>query len=209
MNIFLLCSSPVRANGHLCLGVAIAIGSADGGTVATGASVDGGMAIDPDARCGAARMVTERAAAANGRAITGSCRHIGMPPDDDVFCISTLAPARKTTAADAGTALASERIDRCIALNNDILCIFSPDSTDGCAAIKFFGFGGQAAGAVFFCRSYFFSLVIRLIRNGQPTIPIILVQLLALLVSLDVLIYIFLLLYQYFHRNYLDFFHIM
>ena len=99
-----------------------------------------------------------------------------MPPDDDVFCISTLAPARKTTAADAGTALASERIDRCIALNNDILCIFFPDSTDGCAAIKFFGFGGQAAGAIFFCRSYFFSLVIRLIRNGQPTIPIILVQ---------------------------------
>ena len=32
VNIFLLCSSPVRANGHLCLGVlAIAIGSADGG----------------------------------------------------------------------------------------------------------------------------------------------------------------------------------
>ena len=45
MNIFLLCSSPVRANGHLCLGEAIAIGSADGGTVATGASVDGGMAM--------------------------------------------------------------------------------------------------------------------------------------------------------------------
>ena len=68
------------------------------------------------------------------------------------------------TAADAGTALASERIDRCIALNNDILCIFFPDSTDGCAAIKFFGFGGQAAGAIFFLQKLF-------LFPGHPSHP--------------------------------------
>ena len=132
------------------------------------------MAIDLDARCRPTRIITRPSAAANGRAPPGSCRHIGMPPDDDVFCISTLA--RTTAAADASTATTCERIDRCIALNNNILCIFAPDSADGCAAIIALGLGGQAAGAVFFCRSYFFSLVIRLIRNGQPTISIILVQ---------------------------------
>jgi len=82
MNIFRLCCSPGRANGHLCIRtISIMAAGTDGGTVANGAGVDSGMAIDLDARCGAASTVIHRAAAANGRAIPGSCRHIGMPPD--------------------------------------------------------------------------------------------------------------------------------
>ena len=98
------------------------------------------------------------------------------PPDDDVFCISTLAPARKTTAADAGTALASERIDRCIALNNDIFVSFCPDSTDACAAITFRFWRSGCRSRLIFAGGDFLSLVIRLVRNGQPTISIVLVQ---------------------------------
>ena len=174
MNIFLICGSPGRTNGHLCPSISTISGT-DGGAGAIGAGVDSGMAIDLDARCGAARFRrNKRTTAANGRTSMGSCRHIGMPPDDDVFCIST--STTPTTAANAGTVLASGRIDRCITLNNDILCTLAADSTDGCAAITANGFGGQDAGAVCFCRSYFFSPVVRLVRNGQPALSVILVQ---------------------------------
>lgn len=69
MNIFLLCSSPGRANGHLCLDVIVTVcGSADGGTAAIVDGFDGGMAIDLDARCRPTRLISRPSAAANGRA---------------------------------------------------------------------------------------------------------------------------------------------
>ena len=101
MDIFFLCGSPGRANGHLCFGVlGMVSGSADGGTPATAtvptATVcnDRCMVTDHDALCRATVIgVPPRStAAADGSANCGGCRHLGMPLDGDLFCISRSSP---------------------------------------------------------------------------------------------------------------------
>ena len=123
MDIFLLCGSPGRTNGHLCFGVlALVSGSADGGTtvpepIATVTLCnDRCMVTDHDALCRASRLRT--IAAADGSAIAGGCLHLGMPPDDDVFCISSIA-----AAANACGTPAAFCVNSCIALDDDVFCI--------------------------------------------------------------------------------------
>jgi len=175
MDIFLLCGSPGRANGHLCFGVlAIISGSADGGTVATGASVDGGMVTDHDALCRATVIaVPPSTAAADGSG--AGCRHLGMPPDDDVFCISCIAAANACVAACVNSCIALDDdvfcisrfflsivaaaanacaipaaccVNRCIALNDDVFCAFGSTSPDACRSVPTCTFCSQAAGGV-------------------------------------------------------------
>ena len=122
MDIFLRCGSPGRANGHHGLGViSTASGSADGGSIAIVLCNDRCIVTDHDALCRAANIVIARpisTAAANGSTISGGCRHLGMPPDDDVFCISCIA------AANACATPAAFCVNSCIALDDDVLCIY-------------------------------------------------------------------------------------
>ena len=181
MDIFLLCGSPGRTNGHLCFGVlAIISGSADGGPIASVTPCsDRCMVTDHDALCRATVIAAPPStAAADGSAIAGGCLHLGMPPDDDVFCISCKAAANAcatpvaccvngrialdddvfcisrfflsivAAAANACAIPAACCVNRCIALDGDVFCAFGSTSPDACRSVPTCTFCSQAAGGV-------------------------------------------------------------
>ncbi len=94
MDIFLLCGSPGRTNGHLCFGVlALSPAAPMAATVRLPSSllastVAWSRITIPFAEPSLIPSHTILPPPMAAPSLSG-CRHLGMPPDDDVFCISS------------------------------------------------------------------------------------------------------------------------
>ena len=152
IDIFILCGSPGRANGHLCLGVLSTVsGSANGGSISTGPidtstlCNDRCMVTDHNARCRATVIPPKGTAAADGSTIISRCRHLGMPLDGDIICTSGKTIVGSTTA-DACSDPAACCVNGCIALYDNVSCTFACTSSDACRTVCASTFCGQTAG---------------------------------------------------------------